>query len=197
MWIHESFTNYSEALFIEYHKGKKIAEDYVVGLRKKIANDIPIIGTYGVNREGSGDMYNKGGNMIHTIRKIINDDYKFRALLLEMNLKFKHKTVTTQEIENFMIEFSGKNLKPIFDQYLRSIKIPELLIKHKEETSFTYKWNNVVPGFDMPVKVYINGKYDYWIYPSSEEQTFKFSSGMIEEIKADQGFYISMKSIAN
>ncbi|MEN9963035.1 MAG: hypothetical protein RL582_130 [Bacteroidota bacterium] len=197
MWIHESFTTYSEALFIEYYKGKKIAEAYVVGLRKKIENDIPIIGTYGVNREGSGDMYNKGGNMIHTIRTIINDDDRFRKMLLEMNLKFKHKTVTTQEIENFMIDFSGKNLKPIFDQYLRTIKIPELQIKRKNGNSFTYKWNNVVSRFDMPVKIFINGKNEFWIHPSADEQTFDFTSGIIEDMKADDGFYISMKSIAN
>lgn len=194
MWIHESFTTYSEALFIEYYKGKKIAEAYVVGLRKKIENDIPIVGTYGVNREGSGDMYNKGANMIHTIRRIINDDDKFRKLLLEMNLKFKHKTVRTQDIENFMIAFSGKNLKPIFDQYLRTIKIPELQINKINETSFTYIWNNVVSGFDMPVKIVINGKNESWLMPTTVEQTYLSASEMIKDIKVDVGFYITQKS---
>ncbi|MBC7628352.1 M1 family metallopeptidase, partial [Ferruginibacter sp.] len=74
MWIHESFTNYSETLFTEYYYGKEAADAYVIGTRKRIVNDVPIIAPYGVNKEGSGDMYYKGGNMLHTIRQAINND---------------------------------------------------------------------------------------------------------------------------
>ena len=59
----------------------KARSDYVIGSRKNIGNDEPIIGTYGANREGSGDMYYKGGNMLHTIRQIVNDDEKWRSIL--------------------------------------------------------------------------------------------------------------------
>ena len=57
MWIHESFTNYSENLYTEYYFGKEAGSDYVIGTRALIANDMPIIGPYNVNREGSRDMY--------------------------------------------------------------------------------------------------------------------------------------------
>src|SRR5690606_32014732 len=61
MWIHESFTNYSEALFIDYFFGKEASAAYVNGNRRGIQNDAPLQGPYHVNKEGSGDMYNKGG----------------------------------------------------------------------------------------------------------------------------------------
>ena len=60
MWVHESFTNYSENLYVEYYYGKKAGADYVLGSRKNIRNDRPVTGTYNVNSRGSGDMYVQG-----------------------------------------------------------------------------------------------------------------------------------------
>src|SRR5699024_10384428 len=69
MWIHEAFTTYAEAVYIECRWGEKDALTYLVGLRKyTIRNDRPIVGDYGVNQEGSGDMYSKGANMLLTLR---------------------------------------------------------------------------------------------------------------------------------
>lgn len=119
MWIHESFTNYSEALFLESKYGKKAGDEYVKGIRKNIQNDKPIIGPYGVNQEGSGDMYYKGANMIHHIRKLINNDRKFRNILRGLNKTFYHQTVTTAQIEAYITKKSGLKLNKIFDQYLR------------------------------------------------------------------------------
>lgn len=128
MWIHEGFTDYTETIYTECQQGKEAAEEYVIGLRDGIANDRPIIGPYGVNQEGSGDMYNKGANLIHMIRHIVGDS-TFKAMLLEMNRRFYHKTVTSAEIEDFMIDFSrSKTLlnKSLFDQYLRTAQVPVL-----------------------------------------------------------------------
>ena len=75
MWVHEGFTNYSETLFTQYYFGKDAANAYVQGIRENTyQNDKPIIGYYGVNQEGSSDMYDKGANMLHTIRQIIDND---------------------------------------------------------------------------------------------------------------------------
>jgi len=101
MWIHEGFTNYSESLFLDYYYGKKAASEYVIGLRRSIANQHPIIGQYDVNSEGSSDMYNKGGNLLHTLRQLVNNDKKWRGILRKMNAVFYHQTVTTVQIENF------------------------------------------------------------------------------------------------
>ena len=154
MWIHESFTAYSENLFLDYHFSTEAGAAYTRGTRKNIANDRPIIGFYGVNKRGSSDMYYKGANMLHMIRQIIDDDEKWRSILRGLNETFYHQTVKTEQIETFIIEKSGKNLKPVFDQYLRDIRIPVFEYSWSDE-GLQYRWNNVIPGFEMPLEVQI------------------------------------------
>ncbi len=192
MWIHESFTNYSESLFLDYYYGKKAASEYVVGLRKSIRNDKPIIGKYNVNNSGSGDMYNKGGNMLHTIRQIINDDEKWRQVLRGLNKEFYHKTVTTKEIENYMSEKSGVDLSKIFDQYLRDTRIPEFAYAIRGN-KLEYKWNNAVEGFNMPIKVTINGKAKT-LKPSFFWKTATLSKEN-SSLKVDVNYYITSKKL--
>lgn len=195
MWIHESFTNYSEALFTESTQGKKAASDYVIGIRKAIANDIPIIGIYGVNHEGSGDMYYKGANMLHTIRQLINDDEKFRGILRGLNKTFYHKTVTTEEIENYIAKQSGLKLNKIFDQYLRTTMVPTLEYKI-EGNKLTYRWTETVKDFDMPVKVSLKPAEFSFIYPSTKWKTITLTTGVNQaNFQADPNFYIKTKNI--
>ncbi|MGV0920211.1 M1 family metallopeptidase [Empedobacter falsenii] len=152
MWIHEAFTAYSETLFTETYHGKEAASEYVRGTRKAIQNDIPIIGVYGVNQEGSGDMYYKGANMIHTLRTWMNNDEKFRQMLRGLNKEFYHQTVTTEQIENYIAKFSGLNLNAFFNQYLRTIKVPTLELK-QSGNKVEYRYTNVVDGFAMPLRL--------------------------------------------
>ncbi|MBD0825121.1 M1 family metallopeptidase [Aestuariibaculum marinum] len=192
MWIHESFTNYSESLYLEYYFGKEAASEYVIGIRKNILNDKPIIGPYNVNKEGSGDMYYKGANMIHTLRQLIEDDEKFRDILRGMNETFYHQTVTTQQIENYISKQTGYDLQEFFDQYLRTTKIPtlEYSVSDKE---LKFRWTNIIEKFDMPVRVSLNGN-DQWIYPKAEWKTIKLDDS--ENIfKVDPNFYIETKKL--
>jgi len=187
MWIHEGFANYAENLFVEYHFGKKDAEDYVVGTRRSIRNDRPVIGTYGTNREGSGDMYPKGGNMLHTIRQIINDDEKWRSILHGLNADFWHQTVTTEQIESYITKKAGINFSKVFDQYLRTTKIPLLKYTVNGKTvSFNYE--RVLPGFAMPVRVMINGK-ETVIRPNETKQTLEYPEE-IKSFEVNRNFYI-------
>jgi aminopeptidase N len=187
MWIHEGFANYAENLFVEYHFGKKDAEDYVVGTRRSIRNDRPVIGTYGTNREGSGDMYPKGGNMLHTIRQIINDDEKWRSILHGLNADFWHQTVTTEQIESYITKKAGIDFSKVFDQYLRTTKIPLLKYTVNGKTvSFNYE--RVVPGFAMPVRVVINGK-ETVIRPNETKQTLEYPEE-IKSFEVNRNFYI-------
>ena len=118
MWIHESFTDYSESLFVETFYGKQAGQEYVHGLRQGIANDRPIVGPYGVNKEGSEDMYDKGSVLLNMIRTVINDDEKWRQILRGLNKTFYHKTVTYDDITQYISKEAGINLAPVFDQYL-------------------------------------------------------------------------------
>ncbi len=150
MWVHEGFTCYSETLFTDYWFGTEDADKYIKGLRRNIMNDKPIIGPYGVNTEGSGDMYYKGANMLHTIRTIYGNDSLFRMMLRKMNATFYHQTVTTQQIEQFMSAELGMDLSKVFDQYLREKNPPTLQVKYKKN-KVKFRWINCVKGFNMPI----------------------------------------------
>ena len=192
MWIHESFINYSESLFVEYHYGKQAGNEYVLGTRRNIRNDRPIIGFYNVNHSGSGDMYSKGGNMLHTLRQIVNDDAKWHDILRGLNYEFYHQTVTSQQIENYISDKTGRNLSPFFDQYLKDTRIPvfEYSIKENE---LSYRWNNCVRKFDMPVKVYLSGK-EKWLYPTSRWSKTGIGSKN-PTLVIDPGFYVAVLNI--
>ena len=187
MWVHEGFANYAENLFVEYFFGKKDAEDYVIGTRRSIRNDRPIIGIYGTNREGSGDMYPKGGNMLHTIRQVINNDEKWRSILQGLNADFWHQTVTTGQIESYISQKSGIDFSKVFDQYLRTTKIPLLRYKIDGKTlSFSYE--RVVQGFAMPLRVSVNGK-EMVITPNEKTQTLNFPEE-IKTFEVNRNFYV-------
>ncbi len=188
MWIHEGFTMYSEPLFVEKYMDKASAETYVQGVRRMIANDKPIIGTYGIRNEGSGDMYPKGANMIHTIRQVINNDEKFRQILRGLNKDFYHQTVTTKQVEDYFIQKTGLDLQSIFDQYLRTVKIPMLEYK-QNGNQLTYKWTNVVPNFKLPIRL-SDGQE---LKPTEEWQTATLKSS--DELKVDPNYYIFTKKL--
>jgi aminopeptidase N len=192
MWIHESFTNYSESLFLEYHFTKAQAFEYIRGQRMNIQNQSPIIGEYNANRGGSGDMYDKGGNMLHTIRQVINDDKKWREILRGLGKTFYHQTVTTQDIESYISTQSGIDFSKVFDQYLRDIRIPSFEYFMKDNV-MAIRWGNVIKGFDMPVRVTIAGK-EQWLSP-----TTRWTKVELEQenpsIEVDANFYISTQSV--
>ena len=192
MWIHESFTNYSENLFVEYHFTEKEAQDYVLGCRKLVKNDRPIIGEYNVNGRGSsGDMYYKGGNMLHAIRHTINDDNKWRSILRGLNKKFWHQTVGTNEIESYISQESGIDFDLFFDQYLRTTKIP-VLNYQVDGNQLDYQYQNVVPGYDYPLRVQINGEV-VSIKPTEELQTL-LRDEAIETFEVDRNFFVNSRA---
>jgi aminopeptidase N len=174
MWIHESFTNYSENLYLEYYYSKKAGGEYVLGTRKNISNDRPITGTYNVNNEGSHDMYYKGGNMLHMLRQIINDDDKWRSILRGLNKDFYHQVVKGSQIESYLSEKTGMDLNPFFDQYLRDVRIPVLEYYIKDK-ALTFRWNNCVPGFNMPVRIQVSGQ-TLILNPTGMFKTFQLNS---------------------
>ncbi|MDI6046780.1 M1 family metallopeptidase [Flavobacterium yafengii] len=192
MWIHESFTNYSESLFVEYYYGKEAGFEYVLGTRKGIKNDKPIIGNYDVNNEGSGDMYPKGGNMLHTLRQIVNNDEKWRAILRGLNSTFYHQTVTTKQIEDYLSQQVGIDLSTVFNQYLRDTRIPTLEYFFKDN-QVGYRWTNCVSGFNMPVKVTLNGKEEL-LQPETEWKNIPVNSEN-SKLEIDKNFYVASFNI--
>lgn len=163
MWIHEGFTQYSEIVFIECEFGYEKAMQYANGLKRNVKNDKPIIGNYGVNSEGSGDMYPKGALLLNTLRHVINNDEKWWKLLLDYSTTFKHKIIDTKTVIAFFNKESGMDLNSIFNQYLRHTSIPKLEYKITKNR-LEYKWKTDETNFSMPIDIKINGKSKR-IYP--------------------------------
>ncbi len=189
MWVHESFTTYSENLFLDYHYGNEAASDYVIGTRDGISNSSPMIGPYGVNKRGS-DLYTKGANLLHTLRQIAKDDEIWRVILRGLNSEFYHQTVDTKQIEEFISSKIGFDLTTFFDQYLRDIRIPNLEYSISNGL-LTYRWTNVIDNFTMPLEIEVLGE-NIWIYPSTKKKSIEINS---DRIKIDRDYYVKSTKI--
>jgi aminopeptidase N len=195
MWVHEGFTHYSETLFTEYTYGKEGGDAYVQGIRRNIQNDKPIIGKYGLNNKGSGDMYYKGAAMLHTIRQIIGNDETFRQLLRGLNRDFYHSIVTSAQVEKYISDKSGIDFSKVFDQYLRTIKVPEFHYKLSSAGKLEYKWDNVVEGFDMPVRLVV-GDQSLLLSPTADVQVLQLESGL-ENLTVDPNYFVISKKMVD
>jgi aminopeptidase N len=187
MWIHESFTNYSESLYLDYFYGKEAGQEYVRGTRTRIDNKLPIIGRYSVNSRGSGDMYYKGGNILNTLREIVNDDEKWRKILRGINSEFYHQTVTTAQVEDYLSMETGIDLSSFFDQYLRNSSLPVLEYYYSDEQTLQYRWSNCIASFDMPVDLEL-GENKVRVVPSTKWSELKVSKQT--DVKIDLDYYV-------
>ncbi len=192
MWLHEGFGNYSETLFTDFWYGKEAGNAYCIGNRRWIRNDIPIIGKYLVNQEGSSDMYQKSGNTLHAIRQVINNDEKFRMILRGLNKTFYHQTVTTKQVEDYISKESKIDFSKVFDQYLRTIQIPVLEFKI-DSYKLSYRWTDCVKGFNLPLK--IKFKTEQWIKPTEQWQTLNLYPEGDNKFSVDPNFYIKTKKV--
>jgi aminopeptidase N len=188
MWIHESFANYAENLFEECQKGKEAGAKYVIGTRENVVNDEPIIGQYGVNKEGSGDMYYKGGNMLHTIRQVIDDDVKWRSILRGLNTTFRHSTVSGRDIEDYINTKSGINFDKVFAQYLMTTRVPNFEYDIQGGVLW-YRWSNVIPGFDMPIRAHTMEGPNVILRPTEKWKSVPLDISA-DSFKLDENFYV-------
>jgi len=204
MWVHEGFTNYSETLYTTCQYGVEAGNDYCIGTRMNIRNDKPIIGTYGVNAEGSGDMYYKGGNMLHMIRQIVGDSL-YRKIARGLGADYYHKTVDSRQVEAYFSRYAHKDLSKIFDQYLRTIKIPVLEYR-ADGKGLAYRWTNCIKGFDMPIKVSVGAAAQAktrWVQPTENWQSLSDDgagtgtapAGGDAGFSVDRNFYITVKKV--
>jgi len=191
-WIHESFATYSEGLYTECQKGKTAGEAYLIGLRRSITNRYPIIGPYGIGRWYHNDLYMKGANVLNTLRQVVDDDGRWRDILRGLGKTFWHQTVSSRQVETYISRQAGVDLSKFFDQYLRTTKVPEFDYK-VDGATLSYRWTNVVPGFDMPIRVEVPGSGTHVLKPTTDWQTLSVSpAGAAPTV--DENFYVTVKS---
>ena len=198
MWIHEGFCTYTEALYVECLHGYEKAMDYVNAKKRTVANDKPIIGHYGVNKEGSGDMYNKGMLILNTVRHLIDNDELWFEILMGLTQDFEHQVVTSKQVTDYINEKSGKDFNKVWKQYLTYKDLPTLEYKTKKagkkNTKVSYRWKADVAGFDMPLQ-YIDKKGNkQWIMPTTEWQTMTVKGVKVKDfVFNNRQFYYSME----
>ncbi|HUR95919.1 MAG TPA: M1 family metallopeptidase [Gemmatimonadales bacterium] len=194
MWVHEGFANYSESLFTECQYGKAAGAAYVRGTRKLVKNDKPIVGIYGVNAEGSADMYYKGGNMLHTIRQVVDNDSTWRATLRGLQSRFAHQIVTGRQVQEYMSRATGVNLSRVFEQYLTTTDIP--VFEYRQDgPALAYRWTNVVRGFDMPIRVGISADSSVRLTPTEAWQTTPLALARSGELQVDEDFFVESRRV--
>jgi aminopeptidase N len=192
MWVHESFTTYSEALFVESQFGKQAGQEYLHGQRRNIQNDGPIIGPYGVNKEGSGDMYDKGSNLLNMLRTALNDDAKWRNILRGLGRTFYHQTVTGQQIIDYLNKEAGRDFSPVFAQYLQHAELPVLEMR-VEKNQLVGRWVASVPGFNLPVRVRLKGGEYRFVTPTAKWAVLDLPGATRENVEVDTfNYYIGV-----
>ncbi|MQP52861.1 MULTISPECIES: M1 family metallopeptidase [unclassified Flavobacterium] len=192
MWIHEGFTTYSETVFVECIKGYDIAMKYVNGQAKNVKNDKPIIGQYGVNNEGSGDMYFKGSLLLNTLRHIIGDDEKWWQLLYNYSETFKKQIITSDTVIDYFNKASGMNLTPVFRQYLYTNQVPTFVYNVKGDFLY-YSWDNANEDFNMPIDIAFEGT-KIRLNPTLKVQKIKLKKLNKKSFQIfDNQFYVKIK----
>ncbi|MDT0632788.1 M1 family metallopeptidase [Rubrivirga sp. S365] len=190
MWVHEGFTAYAENLFVECEQGRDAGAEYVIGTRANVLNDRPVVGPFGVAREGSGDMYYKGANLLHTVRQLVGDDARWRAALRGLQETFRHRTVTGAEVRAYLSGATGLDLTRVFEQYLETTQIPTLEVRTGDGTT-DYRWADVVPGFDMPVEVTVGGRAQT-LRPTEAWQSLPDGGAVV----VDPDYYVELRTVA-
>jgi len=194
MWIHESFGNYSENIYTECQLGRTAGAAYVIGSRRNIRNDSPIIPAYGVNAQGSGDMYPKGGNLLHTIRQIVDDDARWRDILRGLNRAFRRQTVGSRQVQEYIGREAGLDLERVFEQYLTTTRIPVFEYR-LEGGTLSYRWADVVPGFAMPLRVMVPGLGARVLRPTEAWQQLPVPSPRAADLTVDENFYVTARRV--
>ena len=195
MWIHEGWTTYLECLYVEYMYGREDGLKYTNGYRAKVRNRTPIITPRGINAEPPQDMYFKGALFLNTLRSVVDDDKRWWTLLRDFYQHFKYQNIMTEDVVAYFNRKTGKNLTPIFDQYLRHPAIPVLELKFGETGGMvSYRWKADEPGFAMPVRV---GTKDHWqiIQPTTDWKTMNTPLKKDEFTVATDLYYIDVNKL--
>jgi aminopeptidase N len=186
MWVHEAFTTYMEALYVENMSGYDSALLYLQKQKNLIRNRMAIQQPTGVNFKhwDDADMYYKGTWMLHTIRNIVDDDDLWFNILYELHQTFKLSIVTAEDIISFIDSKVPEDLRPIFDQYLNFKDPPKLSYQirpRKNGIRLGYKWAAEARGFEMPLKLNIKGE-SFWLRPGRKWKTINIPNIKPEDI---------------
>ncbi len=195
MWIHESFTTYAEALYVEHLFGYDSSVTYLKMQKPNIANKNPVQGPRNVNfhARDDNDIYYKGSWVLHTLRSVLNNDSLWFGMLYGMQHEFRYKTIATEDIITYFEKHTGQSLKPFFAQYLYESKLPVLQywVQHKKgKSQLKYRWLGAGKNFNMPVEIIVNEK-KIRLNPKNIFQLYMFDGDVLKsDVKVDNGRFL-------
>ncbi len=173
-WIPEAFSTYAEAQFIERRKSYMDALNYLKKYRKNIKNALPLASLSNtVQIRTDQDPAYKGAWIIHTLRKVVNDDSIWYAILKDIPQHFAHKLVTNESLVLYLNQQLGLDCTPFFNHYLFQLEPPVfefMAVDNPKRYKITFRWRSRAPGFKMPMRVTFGDRYQT-IYPTQEWQT--------------------------
>ena len=206
--LNESFATYGEYLWEEHKYGRETAdlkglEDlsvYLSGDRKKSPE---VIRFDYANREQMFDeiSYQKGGRILHMLRKTVGEEAFFKALNLYLT-RHSYKNAEIHDLRLAFEEVSGMDLNWFFKQWFLASGHPVLTIlsaynPDKKEVMVTIKQMQDLSKFPlyqipMAVDIYAGNKViRQEIVLNKQDQTFIFPSSIAPDlVNADAEKYI-------
>lgn len=134
--LNESFANYAEYLWAEHKLGRDEADflgekeksEYLAEAKRK---QEPLIRYHWNDREEMFDAhsYNKGGRVLHMLRKYLGDEAFFKSLNLYLT-RNKFKSTEVHDLRLAMEEVSGEDLNWFFNQWFLSPGHADLKVAH-------------------------------------------------------------------
>jgi len=195
-WIHEGWTTYAEAVYVECMWGYEDALKYLNGYKNRVSNREPIIGPTAVNHWPTGDMYFKGALFLNTLRSIVDNDTLWWEMIYDYSHHFRGQNIYTTDVLTYLNRYFDINLNSIFEQYLLFADLPILQLNYEDDTVF-YRWQADVNNFEMPIKAGIDGEY-YFIYPTNEWQSKRIDTDDVNEWRIDTDrFYIEIEILSD
>jgi aminopeptidase N len=192
MWIQEGWATYLEAMYVEKVFGADDALKYINGYKSKVQNRQPIITARGVHRSPPQDMYFKGALFLHTLRNVVGDDAQWWRLVRATYDRFKYRNIMTEELVAFFNRETGRDLTPVFDQYLRHTALPTLELQFDAAAgTVSYRWRTDVAGFRMPVKMGARGRWQT-VNATNDWQTLETSVAPDQFDVATELFYVNV-----
>lgn len=202
LWIHESFTTYAEAVYVEYYSDYQNAIKYLNSQKIMITNEYPLVGPKGVYydiSENDSDIYYKGSWLLHTLRSVVDNDELWWYIIksfAENNLK---SILTTEDVIEHFNRESKMDLTAVFKQYLYHPSIPVFeyeLQKEGKNWILKYRWKVDEAGFNMPLDIAISKKETKRLIPAIEWQVMRINKLKAGEIKIDLNkFYVNVERI--
>ena len=184
-WLHEGFAKYLETLYTDRVFGTAAGNEYTLGTWKRIKNNLPVLGT------STQDRYYKGAALLHMVRQVTGDSV-FRQWLWELNRRFGHGTVTTVEVLDCLNALGKWDFSKMFEQYLKTVQVPELEYVSKDRELFV-RWTNCVAGFDMPLKIAADGTRFITVYPTTAWTQVKGLERGTAALVVDSNYYVKLK----